>query len=43
MSALSARIACSVEARDELRGLKVDNETYDDVIRRLVREHKTEA
>jgi len=36
MSELNARIACSVETRDRLRRLKVDDETYDDVLRRLV-------
>jgi len=35
MSELDARIACSVELRDALRREKVDNETYEDVIRRL--------
>lgn len=35
MSELNARIACSAELRDALRAEKVDNETYEDVIRRL--------
>lgn len=40
MAELDARIPTTVATRDELRALKRDNERYEDVIRRLLREHE---
>lgn len=42
MAELDARVPCTSETRDELRALKNDDEQrYEDVLRRLVREHKS--
>lgn len=44
MAELDARVPVTSELRDELRALKTDDEQrYEDVIRRLVREHKDNA
>lgn len=41
MAELDARVPCTTKTRDELRALKNDDEQrYEDVLRRLVREHK---
>lgn len=36
MGGLNARIPVTEETRDELRSMKVDNERYEDVLRRLI-------
>jgi len=36
MPELDARVPCTSETRDELRGLKQGTETYEDVLRRLL-------
>lgn len=36
MSELDARIACTVDTRDELRARKSDAERYEDVLQRLL-------
>jgi len=43
MAELDARVPTTTETRDELRALKTDNERYEDVLRRLLREHKDNA
>jgi hypothetical protein len=44
MAELDARVPCTTETRDELRALKTDeDQRYEDVLRRLVREHKNNA
>jgi len=43
MPELDARVPCTSETRDELRSLKSGTERYEDVLRRLVREHKDNA
>lgn len=44
MAELNARVPCTTETRDELRALKTDeDQRYEDVLRRLVREHKNNA
>lgn len=46
MAELNARVALQEETRDELRALKddyEDAERYEDVICRLIREHKENA
>lgn len=40
MAELDARIALQAETRDELRALKSNSERYEDVICRLIQEHK---
>lgn len=40
MAELNARVPVTSELRDELRALKTDDDRYEDVLRRLVREHK---
>ena len=40
MAELDARVPCSSETRDELRALKTDNERYEDVLRRLIRDEE---
>jgi len=40
MAELDARVPVTSELRDELRALKTDDDRYEDVLRRLVREHK---
>lgn len=39
MSELDARIPTSIRTRDRLRALKVDAETYNDVLQRLLERH----
>lgn len=36
MAGVSANVRLTTETRDTLRALKVDNETYEDVVRRLI-------
>jgi hypothetical protein len=44
MAELDARVPCTTETRDDLRALKTDeDQRYEDVLRRLVREHKDNA
>jgi hypothetical protein len=43
MAELNARIPTTAETRDELRALKRDSERYEDVLRRLLRDHKNNA
>lgn len=43
MAELDARIACSSETRAEIKELRAPDERYEDVLRRLVREHKDNA
>lgn len=43
MGELDARVPLTAETRDELRALKTDNERYEDVLQRLLREHKKTA
>lgn len=39
MADLSARISCSPEVRDTYRALKEGGESYDELLRRLYRDH----
>lgn len=43
MAELNARIPCSDETRTTLRELADDDERYEDVLIRLVQEHKENA
>jgi len=43
MAELDARVPTTAKTRDELRELKTDNDRYEDVLRRLLREHKDNA
>lgn len=40
---LAARIRCTSETRDRLRRLKVGAERYEEVLKRLLREHEENA
>lgn len=40
MAELNARIPTSVRTRDRLRALKTDNERYEDVLQRLIRQYE---
>ena len=40
---LTSRIPCRPETRDRLRGIKQGAERYDDVLLRLLEEHKEDA
>lgn len=43
MAELDARIPCTVDTRTEIRRLRDDGERYEDVLRRLLREHEENA
>ena len=43
MAELNARVPCTSETRDEIRALKTDNERYEDVLQRLLREREDNA
>jgi len=43
MTDLDARVPCTKETRDELRALKTGAESYEDVLRRLLRERQGEV
>lgn len=43
MAELDARIPTTVDTRDQLRALKTDNERYEDVLQRLLREYEENA
>lgn len=43
MAELDARIPTTVSTRDRLRALKTDNERYEDVLQRLLRDHEDNA
>lgn len=43
MAELNARVPCTSETRDKIRALKTDNERYEDVLQRLLREREDNA
>lgn len=43
MAELNARLPCTAQTRDDIRALKMDNERYEDVLRRLLQDRNMEA